>query len=370
MRVLASSALGLLHCAGSSSGEAVGVSREAIVGGALVDAPASPVLYLAGPGGSCTAVLIAPTLAVTAAHCVSYLDESGTFDCSPSGELQDGSTSGALGAEYAPNMITFFSAESVAENHLFNGSPPDAIGSSILSTHTQSVCSDDLAFVVLNQPIPGLIPAPIWLGSTTDGDPVNVWGYGLTQTAGASVALRVSQAAEIVGIGPTEPTTLTEPAPVRSVRVGPGTTTCNGDSGGPILSKDGALIAIVSLGLQSTDGTTCTSANNADTTGPLLADYKPLLDEALAAAGAPLPGEDAAADARTDSGGGLVSDTGTTRRTDGADSPEPSEVLSGFTAEGGSCSVRPARAGSPIGVGGVALAIAGTVGAIGRRRRS
>jgi hypothetical protein len=294
----------------------------------------------------------------------------GTFDCTPSGELQDGSTSGELGAEdYPANLISFFSAESVAENHIFNGSPPDAIGSTILSTHTPSVCSDDLAFVVLNQPIPGLVPAPIWLGSTTNGDPVNVWGYGLTQTAGDSVELRVSQGTEIVGIGPTKPTTLTEPAPLRSVRVGPGTTTCNGDSGGPILSKDGALIAIVSIGLQSTNGVTCPSGNNADTTGPLLADYKPLLDEALAAAG-PLPGDDAAADARTDSSGGLVSDTGTTRRTDGADAPEPSEVLSGFTPEGGACSVRPARAGAPIGVGGVALAIAGTVGAIGRRRRS
>jgi len=125
----------------------------------------------------------------------------------------------------------------------------------------------------------------------------------------------------------------------------------------------------VSIGLQSTNGVTCPSGNNADTTGPLLADYKALLDEAFAAAG-PVPGEDAAADARTDSGGGLVSDTGTTQRTDGADSPEPSEVLSGFTAEGGSCSVGRARAGSPIGVGGMALAIAGTVGAIGRRRRS
>jgi hypothetical protein len=297
------------------------------------------------------------------------LVDNGTFDCTPSGDLQDGSTSGELGGQYAPSSLSFFSAESVASGRPLNGSPPDAVGAAIVSTNTTSVCSDDLAFVVLNQPIPGVVPAPIWLGSTTDGDPVDVWGYGLTGIPEQPLALRVSQGAEIVGIGPTESSTLTGQAPVRSVRVGPATTTCNGDSGGPILSKDGALIAIVSLGLQSNNGLDCASGDNADTTGPLLADYKYLLGQALAAA-APPPAEDAAADAQTDSGHKLVGDTGTTPETDGADSPEPSEVLAGFTPAGGACSVRPARAGSPTGLGGVALAMAGAVGAIGRRRRS
>jgi hypothetical protein len=365
-KILASCALGLLHCAGSSDDEAVGTSREAIVGGSLADAPASPVLYLTGPGGSCTAVLVGPTLAATAAHCVTYLVDDGPFECTPSGQLQDGSISGELSSQYAPSSLGFFSSESVASHRPLNGSPPDAIGSTIVSTNTTSVCGDDLAFVVLNQPIPGLVPAPIWLGSISDGDPINVWGYGLTGIPEEPLALRVSQGAEIVGVGPTESSTLTGQAPVRSVRIGPGTTTCNGDSGGPILSKEGALIAIVSLGLQSNNGLDCTSGNNPDTTGPLLADYKYLVDHALAAA-APPPGEDAAADAQTDSGHN--GDTGTPG-TDGADSPESSEVLSGFTAEGGSCSVPSVRAGSPMGLGGVALAMAGAVGAIGRRRRS
>jgi hypothetical protein len=359
--VLASGTLGLLHCTGSSAAETVGVSREAIVGGAVVDAPSSPALYLSGPGGTCSAVLIAPTLVATARHCVSYLNGTGTFDCTPSGELQDGSTDGELGADYAAGMVTFFSSESVAENHLSNGSPPDAVGTQILSTHTPSVCSDDLAFVVLEKPIAGLVPAPVWLGSIADGDPVDVWGYGLTQTAEATYALRVSEGASIVGIGPTEPTTLTEPAPVRSVRVGPGTTTCNGDSGGPIMSNDGAVIAIVSLGLQSSNGVDCMSGNNAVTTGPLLADYKELLDLAFAAAGASPPGVDAGFDAGKDG----AMDTGTTRATESAVSPESTAV----GATGGSCALRPARADSSMGLRGAALAIAGAAGAIGRKRR-
>jgi hypothetical protein len=364
--VLASCTLGLLRCASGAADEAIGVSRQAIVGGnAVADAPSSPVLYLSGPGGTCSSVLVAPTLALTALHCVSYLSETGSFDCTASGTLTDGSTSGLLGDPYAAGLITFYSAESVASGRAIGETSPDAVGAQIFSTQAPSVCSDDLALVVLNKPIPGLIPAPVRLSLTeTEVDePVNVWGYGLTQTPGAPTALRVSQGAEIVGIGPSESTTLTEPAPLRAVRIGPGTTTCNGDSGGPIMSKDGEVIALVSLGLQSTNGLDCPSGNNPDTTGPLLANYKDLYEEALAAANTSLP-KDASSDARSDSGHGLVHDTGTTHPSDGSDSPEPSEL----TAQGGSCAVGPGAAGSSPGLDGVALAFAVTAGAIGRRR--
>jgi hypothetical protein len=341
----------------------VGSSRQGIVGGAIVDGPTSPVLYLASPEGHCTAVLVAPTLVATARHCIASLNETGSFACTASGDLQDGSISGQLGADNTPDSVSLFSAESVASGQAF-GTTPDAVAVAILSTQTPTVCRDDLAFLVLNHPIPGLIPAPVRLGATEDGEQVEVSGYGLTQTAGDPLVLRVSRGAKIVGVGPAEPSTLAQEAPVRSVRVGPGTTTCNGDSGGPIQAADGAVIGIVSLGLQaSIAGPFCASGDNPDTTGPRLADYASLVKEAFATADASPSWEDASS---AKGGGPPIRDAGMTRKKDGAQSEETGDEV----ATGGSCAAEPAAVDSPTGLGAMALAAAATAAGRGRRRRS
>jgi hypothetical protein len=279
-------ALGALcHCGSPSGGEATEVSRAAIVGGLAIDDPLSPVLFERGPQGFCSAVLVAPTLALTARHCVADLTP-GDVECTSLGELAPSSPGGALAPDDLPSAISFYTAAHVIQAYAM--APPDATAAQIFSTQSPNTCRDDLAFVVLTQAIPGLSPLPIRLeGSTRLGENVSIWGYGLTDEAGAIPSLRVRHGAQIVGIGPDAPTLLTQAAPVRAVRLGPGSLTCNGDSGGPIVSDvTGAVLAVVSFGVQAGANQACAPSSNDDTTGPLLSEYTTLALSAFAAAGA------------------------------------------------------------------------------------
>jgi len=285
--------LGIWHC---GSGEPVRTSSQPIIGGSLADAPDSPVLLLQGPQGGCSAVLVAPTLVATARHCVASTTPGG-FSCAASGEVVNtGNGAGQLGTDNDPSTLSFFSTASA---NVGPSGMPDAVGVRIISTQTPTACRDDLAFVVLDRAIPGLVPAPIRITRATSvGEQVSVWGYGLTDHL-EPAALRVASGVPIAGVGPDVAPESTQLAPVRSVRVGP--VTCQGDSGGPILSAaTGAVIALVSLGSQAgTTGPYCTKNELADTTGPRLAAYHDWILTVFQEAGASPVTEDSLADAST-----------------------------------------------------------------------
>ena len=286
MAFAAAIVLSLAHCGGPIAPEATSRTQERIVTGADVDAGDSPVLFVNGPEGFCTAVLIAANLVATARHCVATLAE-GAESCTPAGELAPGSVGGALGADNAPGSIYFY-ASSRATAGVGKGTP-DAIGAQIFSTQSPSACRDDLAFVVLDRPFSAAQPIAVRLDtSTATGEMVKVYGYGLTDQPAAAIALRVRGDATIVGVGPSVATDLTQAAPVRSVRVGPGEVTCNGDSGGAIIAlSTGALVAIVSAGAQASAlAPYCAPSSVASTTGPRLAEYRDLALSAFAAADA------------------------------------------------------------------------------------
>lgn len=277
-----------------------GKSRDPILAGQPVSATDSPILYLSGPEGACTATLIAPTLVVTARHCVAKTTD-GQFSCTPAGDLvMPGNLAGQIGSNDAPDQLDFFTNLQVVNGTVLSPGIPDAVGSQIISTNTLTACKDDLAFVVLNQPISGIVPAAVRIDSpTVTGETVSMWGYGLTEEASATNALRVRANAQIVGVGPDTPMNTVQLAPVRAVRLGPDDITCNGDSGGPITSAaTGAVIAVASLGNEANWASpTCSNFGNPDTTGPRLAAYRSLTLLAFSAAGAtPVPeyGADAA----------------------------------------------------------------------------
>jgi hypothetical protein len=309
--------------AGVGDEEATASSRQPIVGGSEADASGSPVLYLEGPQGTCSSVLIAPTLVATARHCTAQLVE-GAPSCTPEGQLlPTGSGGGEIGSDDAPSALRFFSAASAARMAAGGGSiPADAVGVRILSTKAPSICCDDLAFVVLDHPIAGLAPASVRIDRPTEvGESVSVFGYGLTERAMAPTVLRVSHDARIVGVGPDEPTSVPQAAPLRSLRIGPGVVTCNGDSGGPVLSMaSGAVIGLVSLGSQASAGPYCSDGTTANTTGPQLADYRDLVLSAFKAAGASPILE------------GTPPDSGAVAPPSGAP---------GYVPAGGACSTRP-----------------------------
>ncbi len=278
---LASAACG----GGPRDGQGLGHVSSAIIEGTEVDAPNSPVLFLSAPGALCSATLVGPRVVATARHCVAPLTE-GSVSCTPEGDLSPNSPGGQLGPDFNPSQLTFFLAARATAG--VGGGIPDAVGMQTFSTGSPNACRDDIAFVVIDRVIPGVVPAPVRLTApTADGELVSLWGYGLTEESGAAIALRAHDGAQVIAVGPSTPVALEQPAPLRAVRVGPGTWTCNGDSGGPVFSQaTGALIAVISLGVQaSPSGPYCSYSADSNTTGPRLAEYGALAAQAFAASG-------------------------------------------------------------------------------------
>jgi hypothetical protein len=358
--------LALVQCGAAADDERTATSRQSIVAGTVASTTGSPVVYLEGPQGTCTAIIIAPNLVATARHCTAQLVE-GPVSCDSEGNLIDnGSGAGQLGDDDSPGALSFFSAANVASGHIT--STPDAVGVQILSTQWPNICADDLAFVVLDHPIAGLMPASIRIDSLTAVDEnVSVFGYGLTDVSMAPVLLRVRENAQIVGIGPDAPTSVPQAAPLRSLRVGPGVVTCNGDSGGPIMSMaSGALVGLVSLGTQaSSKGAYCSNGTTADTTGPELSNYKDLVLSAFKAAGASPILEMPPSDGGVDGARPPPKDAAAPPDADDGAPSGPVE----FLAAGSSCRVGVAGGSRSGPWGALACGIAMMVVAVGRRRR-
>jgi len=282
----------------------------------------------------------------------------------PEGELASpGSLSGQIGANLPPGSLTFFTNAQVMAGTAYAGAPPAAVGVQTISATSPSACRDDLAFVVLDRAIAGIAPAPVRItGPTQNGEPVSVWGYGLTDRAGDPVALRSNTSAQIVGVGPDAPTELEEPAPLRAVRVGPGSVTCDGDSGGPIFSAStGAVIAIISIGSVATQTTTAPACDDdgVSSSGPRLAEYTALALSAFAAAGALPILEGDSSDASPDDG---EAEATPTRESPPPDAPRDD-------VRGGSCSAASGPGDRSDPSGAFALGLAVTAATVGRRRR-
>lgn len=296
---VAAAGLFLVHCGVAPEGESPANARQAIIGGAVSDVSDSPTLLLHGAEGDCSAVLVAPTLALTARHCIAQ-SKSGTFACTAQGELiPNGSGTGTIGANDPPSMLKFYTWGGFMSGTYANNTP-EALGTQIISTNTPTSCRDDLAFVVLDRVLPNIVPLPMRLDRVTMvGESITLMGYGYTNGLDP-LALRVVNA-QVQAVGPDTPPTTAQPAPVRAVKTGP--VTCVGDSGGPFVGADGTIVAVVSLGTQNSDiGPFCDTTAQ-PTLGPRLAAYKALATQALAAVGISTS-DDAGAEGGDDSASG------------------------------------------------------------------
>ncbi|HKO93477.1 MAG TPA: trypsin-like serine protease, partial [Polyangiaceae bacterium] len=218
---------------------------------------------------NCTGTLLAPNLVVTALHCVSPITGDGNFTCALDGSLAN-PPNGTLGAPYPPEHIA------VALGNEFTREP-SARAAQILTTRSSEICTNDLAFLVLDQDVDGPL-SPVRIDSRVlVNEPVTVAGYGLTadQPEPGEVTerrwrtgLRVV-AVEEDGREKSRPRTFSLSESV-----------CQGDSGGPAISEQGAV-----LGVYSTNAAGCvgTSARNFFT---MLSGFRPLVLEAYEAAGA------------------------------------------------------------------------------------
>jgi len=216
-------------------------------------------------------------LVLTARHCVARL-EQGPFNCTARGELVDNPTGGGrLGLDLPAQSLELYGGSTPRKE-------PLAQGQRIISTLSDTICLDDIAFVVLDRPV--ALPAlSMRLEATTRvGEPVVLVGYGLDEKQSQTIDFRSQPrrrkaGLSIADVGPDSiDDGVTTAAPRTLWLKGP--SGCNADSGGPLLSeKTNAIVGVYSL----LDGVTCTDSDVRDEFVHVRP-FKVLIEEAFAAA--------------------------------------------------------------------------------------
>jgi hypothetical protein len=358
--------LGLAACDGPRPAARQAALRESVVRGelspegGLEDAVLLLRTELDGDELICSASLVAPNLALTARHCVSYLGR-GIFSCTAQGELvslDDGA--GELGTHLDAGSIEFYAGETPR-------SKPIAYGQAIVSTLSATICTNDLAFVVLDRSV-DLPVLPLRLqGRAKRGELVTLVGYGLDDAMSQTGRLDYetqprTRNAELViaDLGPLETGQQISTVPPRSLLV-EGPAGCLGDSGGPLLAREtGAALGVYSL----LGGESCLEpqARHLFTHVPL---FPLLTEQAFEAAGSePLPEPSAdpsgegggAGDGPLSSGGtsAAAGETGDASLGGDGGAPFTEPGAGGTSATGGTMSAGGGDAGLNGGAAGVA----------------
>jgi hypothetical protein len=250
---LLTAAWGVAACTDARSGERPAALREGVVRGEVSpeggreDAVLLLRTELDGDPLICSASLVADNLVLTARHCVSYLVR-GVFSCTAQGELVSlDSGAGELGTHLEAASLEFYSGATPRTE-------PIAYGKEVVSTLSETICMNDLAFVVLDRHL-DLPVLPLRLrGQAERDEPVTLVGYGLDDAMSQTGRLDVetqprTRKADLViaDVGPVESGQQISTVPPRSLLV-EGPAGCLGDSGGPLLAREsGAVLGVYSL---------------------------------------------------------------------------------------------------------------------------
>jgi V8-like Glu-specific endopeptidase len=201
-----------------------------IAGKASTAAQNAVVLLRIGEDALCTGTLVAQNLVLTARHCVSLTDEA--IACAPSGDA-------LVGGDVGPDRIA--SDIVVLTGTRANALHERARGARIVHDKAKNLCNHDLAFVVLDRPVTGTPLAALrTTESTRVGERVTAVGWGLTEDGVLPRARLQRTAVTVLDVGPSRQSASTQFVVGEAI--------CSGDSGGPALAADGALIGVVSYG--------------------------------------------------------------------------------------------------------------------------
>ena len=150
----------------------------AIVGGGISPAEHDASVFLVYDydgdlnGDWCSGTLLAPNLVATARHCVEETSES-SYACGANGEPMGANGGGMVIGEREPIKVKVFAGN---ENHLID-QIPDARGAQILTDNSNTLCSHDIAIVVLDRAI-DYVRQPLQLEPPERGEMVTAVGWG------------------------------------------------------------------------------------------------------------------------------------------------------------------------------------------------
>lgn len=221
-------------------------SAAAIVGGVPdgdggADAGLDPVAdavvaIILDDGHLCSGTLIAPDVVLTARHCVSNTS-SLTALC----EVDGPSAAGArFTGDKPPGALRVYLGRSVDARRA-----PAALGTRLIHTADESPCNADLALLVLDRRVSGARPLPVRrYGPALAGESLRAVGYGRTES-GAIGERRRRDGVAVLAVGPgvSDSHTALGPRELEATQ-----SFCDGDSGGPALSRAGAVVAVASRG--------------------------------------------------------------------------------------------------------------------------
>jgi hypothetical protein len=236
--------LGLLACstAAKSDDGPTASSASAIIDGEPSTVAQNFVVQLVRPAGDdeayvCSGSLVAPNLILTARHCVSETPDV-SFSCTGDGVGTDG---GNIGADFTPSSIQVF----VGTNEPVDLEAPDAVGSQILHDDGTSICDHDLALLIIDPPLTGIPLAALNLDTApTSGELITSVGWGITADGGSPAVRLQRTGVPILAIAGGE----ADGFVVGQNEFDVGVDICEGDSGGPALDPENAIIGVVSRG--------------------------------------------------------------------------------------------------------------------------
>lgn len=185
----------------------------------------------------CTGTLIAPSLVITARHCVSQTRKP-AYACNAAGV---GDPDGTVVAEVAPALVAVFAGSSYPGR----ADAPAALGRAVFHDGAANLCNHDLAVVWLDRPIVNRPIARMRLNRPpATGDGLTVVGWGATEHSSLPSVRQQQEGVRVLAMGSfSDQTSGLEVPPSAFAATA---TICEGDSGGPAF--DARTLAIVGVG--------------------------------------------------------------------------------------------------------------------------